>query len=76
MTRVSFGVQSMVPHVLDSLGRRHGTTQVAQAVALAGEAGFASVNVDLIVGARHRDRRRPGAPRSTPCSASSPVPPT
>ena len=30
VTRVSFGVQSMVPHVLDSLGRRHGTTQVAR----------------------------------------------
>ncbi len=51
VTRVSFGVQSMVPHVLDSLGRRHGTTQVAPAVARAGEAGFASVNVDLILGA-------------------------
>jgi len=51
VTRVSFGVQSMVPHVLDSLGRRHGTTQVASAVALAGGAGFASVSVDLILGA-------------------------
>ncbi len=51
VTRVSFGVQSMVPHVLDSLGRRHGTTQVAEALRLAGEAGFASVSVDLIVGA-------------------------
>lgn len=51
VTRVSFGVQSMVPHVLESLGRRHGTTQVAPAVALAGEAGFASVSVDLILGA-------------------------
>jgi oxygen-independent coproporphyrinogen-3 oxidase len=51
ITRVSFGVQSMVPHVLAGLGRRHGTTQVARAVELAGEAGFASVNVDLILGA-------------------------
>ncbi len=51
VNRVSFGVQSMVPHVLRSLGRRHGTTQVARAVELAGEAGFASVNVDLILGA-------------------------
>jgi putative oxygen-independent coproporphyrinogen III oxidase len=51
VTRVSFGVQSMVPHVLDGLGRRHGTTQVLEALALADEAGFASVNVDLIVGA-------------------------
>jgi putative oxygen-independent coproporphyrinogen III oxidase len=51
VNRVSFGVQSMVPHVLESLGRRHGTTQVARAVALAAEAGFASVNVDIIMGA-------------------------
>jgi putative oxygen-independent coproporphyrinogen III oxidase len=51
VTRVSFGVQSMVPHVLESLGRRHGTTEVARAVELAGEAGFASVDVDLILGA-------------------------
>jgi len=51
VTRVSFGVQSMVPRVLESLGRRHGTTQVARALYLAGEAGFASVNVDLILGA-------------------------
>ena len=27
VTRVSFGVQSMVPHVLAGLGRRHGTTR-------------------------------------------------
>jgi len=51
VSRVSFGVQSMVPHVLESLGRRHGTTQVARAMALAGDAGFASVSVDLIFGA-------------------------
>jgi len=51
VNRVSFGVQSMVPHVLESLGRRHGTTEVRRAVALASEEGFASVNVDLIVGA-------------------------
>jgi putative oxygen-independent coproporphyrinogen III oxidase len=51
VNRVSFGVQSMVPHVLESLGRRHGTTQVAHAVALAAQAGFGSMNVDLIIGA-------------------------
>jgi len=51
VTRVSFGVQSMAPHVLAGLGRRHGTAQAERAVALAAEAGFASTNVDLIVGA-------------------------
>jgi oxygen-independent coproporphyrinogen-3 oxidase len=51
VNRVSFGVQSMVPRVLASLGRHHDPDGVARAVALAGQAGFASVNVDLIFGA-------------------------
>ena len=51
VTRVSLGVQSTVPHVLESLGRRHGTTEVVGALALAAAAGFASVGVDLIIGA-------------------------
>jgi putative oxygen-independent coproporphyrinogen III oxidase len=50
VTRVSFGVQSMVPHVLSGLGRRHDPGAVRRAVALAGESGFAC-NVDLIFGA-------------------------
>lgn len=50
VNRVSFGVQSMVPHVLESLGRRHDPSSVARAVALADDAGF-WVNVDLIFGA-------------------------
>jgi putative oxygen-independent coproporphyrinogen III oxidase len=50
VTRVSFGVQSMAPHVLAGLGRRHGTTQAERALSLAAEAGFASRNVDLILG--------------------------
>jgi putative oxygen-independent coproporphyrinogen III oxidase len=49
--RVSFGVQSMVPHVLAALGRRHDPDSVGRAVALAGAAGFDAVNVDLIFGA-------------------------
>ncbi|HUY63000.1 MAG TPA: radical SAM family heme chaperone HemW [Acidimicrobiales bacterium] len=54
VTRVSFGVQSMVPHVLESLGRHHLPSSVAPAVALAAEAGF-EVNVDLIFGAAAED---------------------
>jgi oxygen-independent coproporphyrinogen-3 oxidase len=49
--RLSFGVQSMVPHVLESLGRRHDPAAVGRAVSLAGAAGFTRVNVDLIFGA-------------------------
>ena len=50
VNRLSFGVQSMVPQVLDSLGRSHTPGVVAAAVAAAGEAGFDSFNVDLIYG--------------------------
>ena len=50
VTRVSFGVQSMAPHVLAGLGRSHDVAAVQRAVALAGDAGFASYNVDLIYG--------------------------
>ncbi|HXQ61974.1 MAG TPA: radical SAM family heme chaperone HemW [Acidimicrobiales bacterium] len=48
--RISFGVQSMVPHVLTGLGRHHAPGTVADAVVLAGAAGFESTNVDLIIG--------------------------
>jgi oxygen-independent coproporphyrinogen-3 oxidase len=51
VTRVSFGVQSTAPHVLRSLGRRHGTTEAARAVALAAQSGVDEVSVDLIFGA-------------------------
>jgi oxygen-independent coproporphyrinogen-3 oxidase len=50
VNRVSFGVQSMVPHVLVGLGRRHDPDCVARAVALAGDAGVGSVSADLIFG--------------------------
>ena len=50
VTRVSFGVQSMVPRVLESLGRCHQPGTVADAAALAGAYGF-RCNVDLIFGA-------------------------
>jgi oxygen-independent coproporphyrinogen-3 oxidase len=50
VNRVSFGVQSMVPHVLAALGRSHDVDHVRTAVSQAGEAGFDSYNVDLIYG--------------------------
>ncbi|MFM8862628.1 MAG: radical SAM family heme chaperone HemW [Acidimicrobiia bacterium] len=49
--RLSFGVQSMVPHVLASLGREHDTADVARAVALARAGGIERLNLDLIYGA-------------------------
>ncbi len=52
VTRLSFGAQSMVPHVLASLGRQHDPASVVGAARLAAEAGFAATySVDLIFGA-------------------------
>ena len=51
VNRLSFGVQSMVPSVLASLGRVHEVSSVVRAAALAREAGFDNWNADLIFGA-------------------------
>jgi len=51
VNRLSFGVQSMVPHVLAALGRTHDPANVRHAVALARDAGFETFNLDLIYGA-------------------------
>jgi putative oxygen-independent coproporphyrinogen III oxidase len=48
--RISFGVQSAVPHVLATLERTHDPAGVPQAVRWAREAGFEQVSVDLIYG--------------------------
>ena len=51
VTRLSFGVQSMAPHVLAALGRAHDVSSVERAVTAAAAAGFAcSYSVDLIFG--------------------------
>jgi putative oxygen-independent coproporphyrinogen III oxidase len=50
VTRVSFGMQSAVPHVLAVLDRTHDPDNVPRAVAWAREAGL-GVSVDLIYGA-------------------------
>ena len=49
-TRISFGVQSAVPHVLATLERTHNPDNVPQAVRWAREAGFEQLSVDLIYG--------------------------
>lgn len=51
VTRISLGAQSMVPHVLASLGRIHDLGGVERAAGLIVAAGFASWNLDLIYGA-------------------------
>jgi putative oxygen-independent coproporphyrinogen III oxidase len=51
VTRLSFGVQSMLPHVLAGLGRSHHPASVRGAVGAAKDAGFGrSFNIDLIYG--------------------------
>jgi putative oxygen-independent coproporphyrinogen III oxidase len=49
-TRISFGMQSAVPHVLQVLERTHDPANVARAVQWAREAGFEQVSLDLIYG--------------------------
>ncbi len=51
VTRLSIGVQSMVPEVLATLGREHDPANVRRAADAAGEAGL-PFNVDLVYGAR------------------------
>jgi putative oxygen-independent coproporphyrinogen III oxidase len=51
VNRVSFGAQSMVPEVLQGLGRRHGAGAVQSALRVAHDAGFGSTSLDLIFGA-------------------------
>jgi len=48
--RISFGMQSAVPHVLSTLDRIHSPGRPQQAVVEARAAGFASVSLDLIYG--------------------------
>jgi oxygen-independent coproporphyrinogen-3 oxidase len=51
VTRISLGVQSMVGHVLEALGRTHDPGNVRRAVAGIEATGFPTWNMDLIYGA-------------------------
>ena len=50
VNRLSFGVQSMEPEILKTLGRIHGPEEAADSVGLAREAGFDNLNLDLMFG--------------------------
>ena len=50
INRLSFGMQSAVPHVLATLDRTHDPGRVSAAVAWARGAGFEQVSLDLIYG--------------------------
>ncbi|MCC6414905.1 MAG: radical SAM family heme chaperone HemW [Opitutaceae bacterium] len=48
VTRISMGVQSFQPALLDALGRQHTLAQIHRAYERVRRAGFASVNLDLM----------------------------
>jgi oxygen-independent coproporphyrinogen-3 oxidase len=50
INRLSFGVQSFNDHELEMIGRIHNADEARHAVALAREAGFDNVSLDLIAG--------------------------
>ena len=54
LTRVSLGVQSFIDAELSRTGRRHDASVVASDLRALGEAGFGSVNIDLIAGLPHQ----------------------
>ncbi len=48
VTRVSLGIQSFTPHVLEILGREHSVAQADESVRILREAEIPSVNIDLM----------------------------
>ncbi len=48
VTRISLGIQSFIPHVLEILGREHSVEQASEAVGILRDAGIPSVNIDLM----------------------------
>lgn len=48
VTRVSLGIQSFTPHVLETLGREHSPEQATASVETLRDAGIPSVNIDLM----------------------------
>lgn len=51
VNRISMGMQSAVPHVLQVLDRTHNPENVERSVKMARDAGFEQISVDLIYGA-------------------------
>lgn len=50
VTRISVNPQTMKQDTLDLIGRKHTVEQVKEAFAMAREAGFTNINMDLILG--------------------------
>ena len=54
VNRISLGVQTFDPKLMDDLGRKHGPEKVFHAYDLIRETNFNSVNLDLIFGIPHQ----------------------
>ena len=54
VNRISLGVQTFDSKLMKDLGRKHGPKKVYQAYQIIREAGFESVNLDLIFGIPHQ----------------------
>ncbi|WP_020406013.1 radical SAM family heme chaperone HemW [Hahella ganghwensis] len=50
INRLSIGIQSFQPRHLETLGRIHTSTEASHAIAVAREAGFDNINLDLMFG--------------------------
>ncbi|MCM1134768.1 MAG: coproporphyrinogen dehydrogenase HemZ [Clostridium sp.] len=50
VTRISVNPQTMKQETLDLIGRKHTVEQVREAFAMAREAGFSNINMDIILG--------------------------
>jgi oxygen-independent coproporphyrinogen-3 oxidase len=48
VTRVSLGIQSFTPHVLEILGREHSVQQASEAIRILRQAQMPSINIDLM----------------------------
>jgi oxygen-independent coproporphyrinogen-3 oxidase len=48
VTRVSLGIQSFSPHVLETLGREHSPDEAARSVNILHDAGIPHINIDLM----------------------------
>ncbi len=48
VTRVSLGIQSFTPHVLEILGREHSVAQASESVSILRQAEIPSINIDLM----------------------------
>ncbi len=50
VTRLSINPQTMKPHTLDLIGRRHKPEETVRAVELARRMGYGNINMDIIIG--------------------------